>query len=141
VKLLLQEDYSTAVRTSLLAGQIDIGIMSCEAQHPDLVLQPLFKESMWLIGRPRDWPFKKRRLNPSVLDELPLVVGSFMRVLRERQQGRYNFNLHVVARLTHSRSRGKRFVPVPDFSWYPFQPWNGNCAPANSSAPRWRASM
>lgn len=96
VKLYLQEDYSPAVRDSLLAGRIDIGIMSCEAQHPDLVLRPLFEESMWLIGRPQDWPFGKRRLNPRTLDNLPLVVGSFMRALLERQQARWKFSLRVI---------------------------------------------
>lgn len=98
VELHLQEDYSPAVREALIAGRIDIGIMSCEAQHPDLVFKPLFEESMWLIGRSEAWPFRKRRrLEPKALNDLPIVVGSFMRTLLERHQTKSDFRLRVIA--------------------------------------------
>ncbi|MDH7795664.1 LysR family nitrogen assimilation transcriptional regulator [Beijerinckia sp. GAS462] len=97
LKLFLQEDFSPAVRDALLSGRIDIGIMSSEAQHPDLVGEPLFTESMWLIGRPEDWPIKGRRLGLDKLDRLPIVIGSFTRLLLERLQARSNFQLRVVA--------------------------------------------
>jgi LysR family nitrogen assimilation transcriptional regulator len=97
IKLTLQEDYSPAVRASLLAGGLDIGIMSCEAQHPDLVCQPLFSEPMWLIGRQGDWRFPRGVVQPKVLDGLPLLVGSFMRTLLEKHLARSNVKLNVVA--------------------------------------------
>jgi LysR family nitrogen assimilation transcriptional regulator len=97
VELHLQEDYSPAVREALIAGRIDIGIMSCEAQHPDLAFKPLFEEAMWVVGRSETWPFRKRRLDPKVLDDLPIVVGSFMRTLLERHQTKSDFRLRVIA--------------------------------------------
>ncbi|QTL03480.1 LysR family transcriptional regulator [Aquabacter sp. L1I39] len=97
IKLLLNENYANAVRTSLLTGQIDIGIMSSEAHHPDLVQRPLFRESMWLVGRPQDWPFPEGALSPARLDKLPLVVGSFMRTLLEKNLNRDQVRLNVVA--------------------------------------------
>lgn len=97
LELYLQEDYSPAVRDSLLAGRIELGIMSCEAQHPDLTLQPLFEESMWLIGRPQDWTFPKGPLKPKVLHNLPVIIGSFMHTLLKRHEARLNFRLRVIA--------------------------------------------
>jgi LysR family nitrogen assimilation transcriptional regulator len=97
VKLLLQEDYSSAVRASLASGRLDVGIMSCEAHHPDLTMEPLFKEPMGLIGRPRDWHFSRVALDPTVLDGLPLLVGSFMRTLLEGHARRLGIKLRVVA--------------------------------------------
>ncbi len=97
IKLYLHEDFSPVVRDGLLSGRIDIGIMSAELQHPDLVGEPLFKESMWLIGRTQDWPFKSRRIRPGHLDDVPLVLGSFTREMLERLQARSRFRLRAVA--------------------------------------------
>lgn len=97
IKLMLQEDYSPAVRASLLAGRLDIGIMSCEAQHPELVCKPLFSESMWLIGRPGDWRFPGAVVGPKALDGVPLLVGSFMRTLLQKHLDRFGVELTVVA--------------------------------------------
>lgn len=97
IKLSLQEDYSPAVRASLLAGRLDIGIMSCEAQHPDLVCQPLFSESMWLIGRQTDWRLPRSAVDVKALDKLPLLIGSFMRTLLEKHLVRLGVTLTVVA--------------------------------------------
>lgn len=97
IKLYLHEDFSPLVRDGLLSGRVDIGIMTSELQHPDLIDKPLFKESMWLIARPQDWPFKSRRIKPGQLDDLPLVLGSFTREMLERLQARSKFRLRVVA--------------------------------------------
>lgn len=97
IKLLLHEDYATAVRSSLVSGQIDIGIMSCEAHHPDLMLTPLFREAMWLVGRPEDWRFTQQSLPADTLDQLPLILGSFMRTLLEKHLGRDHIKLNIVA--------------------------------------------
>ncbi|MDP1582164.1 MAG: LysR family transcriptional regulator [Bradyrhizobium sp.] len=97
IKLMLQEDYSPAVRASLLAGRLDIGIMSCEAQHPDLICQPLFSESMWLIGRQSDWRFPQGQVHSRALDKLPLLIGSFMRTLLEKHLAKSGVELTVVA--------------------------------------------
>lgn len=97
IKLLLHENYASAVRASLLSGQLDIGIMSCEAHHPDLVQTPLFREAMWLVGRPEDWRFQDSPLPPTRLDKLPLVMGSFMRTLLEKNLGKDLVRLNVVA--------------------------------------------
>ena len=80
-----------------MTGRLDIGIMSCEAQHPDLVCQPLFRESMWLIGRPRDWRFARDVVQPIALDKIPLLVGSFMRTLLAKHVDRFGVELNVVA--------------------------------------------
>jgi LysR family transcriptional regulator, nitrogen assimilation regulatory protein len=97
VELHLQESFPTVVRDALIANQLDLGIMNCEAHHPDLVVHPLFEETIWLIGRPQAWPYQQRPLDPNVLDNLPLVVSSYMHKLLERQQTRFNYRLRVVA--------------------------------------------
>lgn len=97
IKLLLHENYANAVRDSLLSGQLDIGIMSCEAHHPDLLQTPLFREAMWLVGRPQDWPFPEGTLPSSGLDKIPLVVGSFMRTLLEKSLNKDQVRLNIVA--------------------------------------------
>ncbi len=122
IKLSLWEDFSSAVRDALLSGRIDIGIMSAEAEHPDLIAEPLFKETMWLIGKPERWPFKTRRIRPSDLDDLPLLFGSFTRVLLEQFRAKSHFSLRVVAEidsstlLMHAASTGAGFAVVPS-SW------------------------
>jgi LysR family nitrogen assimilation transcriptional regulator len=97
IKLFLQEDYTSAVRSALLSGRLDIGIMSCEATHPELALEPLFRESTWLIGRAQSWPFSKTTVLPADLDQLPLIIGSFMRLILERHIGRTKIGLNIVA--------------------------------------------
>lgn len=97
IKLLLHENYANAVRDSLLSGQIDIGIMSCEAHHPDLLQTSLFREAMWLVGRPQDWRFSEGALPSAGLDKLPLVVGSFMRTLLEKNLNKEQVRLNIVA--------------------------------------------
>jgi len=109
MKLLLNENYTTAVRGALLSGQIDIGIMSCEAHHPDLVQTALFREPMWLVGRPQNWPFGEASLHPSVLHKLPLLVGSFMRTLLEKHLSREDAQLTIVAEV-NSLSLAKEAV-------------------------------
>jgi LysR family transcriptional regulator, nitrogen assimilation regulatory protein len=122
LELHLQEDFSPALRDSLLAGRIDMGIMSCEAQHPELTLQPLFEEPMWLIGRPQDWTFRKGRLKPEVLDNLPLIIGSFMHTLLKRHEARSNFRLRVIAKadsltvIREALRAGAGFLVVPPSS-------------------------
>ncbi|CAN0400205.1 unnamed protein product, partial [Phaeothamnion confervicola] len=120
IKLYLHEDFSPAVRDGLLCGRIDIGIMTSELGHPDLLAKPLFKEPMWLIARPQDWPFKSRRsIKPGNLDDIPLVLGSFTREMLERLQARSAFRLRVVAELDsytlviESIRAGAGFAVVP----------------------------
>jgi LysR family nitrogen assimilation transcriptional regulator len=97
--LLLRENYSADVRSSLLSGQLDIGIMSIEAQHPELTLTPLFKETTWLVGRAEDWTLSRKAIDPSQLNGLPILVGSFMRILLEKHVARRNVELNFVAHI------------------------------------------
>jgi LysR family nitrogen assimilation transcriptional regulator len=99
LKLGLQEDYTPAVRNALLSGRLDLGVMSCEAPHPDLDFDPLFRESMWLVGRPQEWRFGRQPLRPEALDGRPLIVGSFMRTLLERSLRRRAVDLTIVAEI------------------------------------------
>jgi LysR family nitrogen assimilation transcriptional regulator len=125
LELILKEDFSPAVRESLLAGRIDLGIMSCEAHHPDLVLEPLFEEPLWLVARPQDWTFRKGRLSPKVLDDLPLIVGSFTYTLLKRHETRSSFRLRVIARadslalIREMLRSGAGFLVVPPSSVAP----------------------
>jgi LysR family nitrogen assimilation transcriptional regulator len=97
ISLYLQEDYSPAVRDGLLSGRLDLGVASTGMQHPDLVGQPLFRETISLVGAPRIWPFQSLCLRPAELDNLPLVLGSSMRQVVEELRSRVTFNLRVVA--------------------------------------------
>lgn len=99
IKLYLHEDFSPAVRDGLLSGRVDIGIMTSELQHPDLVSEPLFKEDMWLIARRQDWPFKSRRIRPGNFNDIPLVLGSFTREMLERLLARSKVRLRIAAEL------------------------------------------
>ena len=109
-------DYSPAVRASLLAGRVDIGIKSCEAQHPELICQPLFSESMWLIGRPGDWRFTGDVINPKDLDKIPLLVGSFMHTLLQKRVDRFDMKLTIVAEADSLSLARKRYARTQDFS-------------------------
>lgn len=81
----LSEQFTPAVREALLAGRLDLGIMSCEANHPDLQFEPLYQERLWLIGRPEEWPFKKSgTLSPALLVNKPLVLASLLRASLDR---------------------------------------------------------
>ncbi|WP_092148495.1 LysR family transcriptional regulator substrate-binding protein [Bradyrhizobium sp. NFR13] len=93
IELYLQEDYALAVRDALLAGKIDLGIMSVEAQHPELASQALFEESMWLVGTPGNWTFRDSNasLRAGVLNDLPLIAGSFMHTLLKKHEIRGKF--------------------------------------------------
>jgi len=85
VTFYLQEDFSAAIREALLAERLDLGVMSCEAAHPDLDLQPLFQEQLWLIGQPQDWPFENHdELSVDCLKDLPLLLASFLHRALER---------------------------------------------------------
>jgi LysR family nitrogen assimilation transcriptional regulator len=119
IKLYLHEDFSPAVRDGLLSGRIDIGIMTSELGHPDLIGKPLFKEAMWLIARPQDWTFKSRRLKLGHLNDIPLVLGSFTREMLERVQPRSPFRLRIGAEVDsytlviESIRAGAGFAVVP----------------------------
>lgn len=80
VKFHLHEQFSSRVQEELLAGRIDLGIMSRDVAHPDLHYVPLFAERLWLIGRAGEWPFEIGRTLPttSVLG-LPILLASFLR--------------------------------------------------------------
>ncbi|MFA6264383.1 MAG: LysR family transcriptional regulator [Pseudolabrys sp.] len=92
----VDEHFSPTVRDELLAGKIDIGIMTCEAAHPDLALTPLFSESLWLIGRADAWPFKNAKsLNPISVAEYPILIASFLRSVLEKKQPATGFHFQV----------------------------------------------
>ena len=87
-------------RSFLIAGRIDIGIMSCEAQHPDLAFRGRAIRRSDVVGRAigSGWPFRKRRLDPKVLDDLPIIIGSFMRTFaRADVKPNPDFRLRVIA--------------------------------------------
>jgi LysR family nitrogen assimilation transcriptional regulator len=96
--------------------RLDIGIMSCEAQHPELICQPLFSESMWLIGRPGDWRFTGDVINPKDLDKIPLLVGSFMHTLLQKRVDRFDMKLTIVAEADSLSLARKRYARTQDFS-------------------------
>jgi len=97
VTFYLQEDFSAAIRESLLAGRIDLGVMTCEAHHPDLDLRPLFEEKLWLVGRPPDWPFGGRQeLGPEEITGLPLMLASFLNATLERLGAERNIQFRVI---------------------------------------------
>lgn len=96
----LNEQFSPEVREALLTGRIEIGIMSCEAGHPELRFEPLFQEQLWLIGLPANWPFKTTNtLAPTLLAKKPLLLASFLRIALDKlgtEQG-LQFNVRLEA--------------------------------------------
>lgn len=86
VSLRLDEHFSPIVRTELLGGQIDLGIMTVEAAHPDLHAIPLFAECLWLVGRTKDWPFgAAKTLSPSRILDQPILIASFLHSVLKRR--------------------------------------------------------
>lgn len=85
VTFYLQEGFSRSIRESLLAGRIDVGIMSPEAEHPDLDAQFLFEEDLWLVTRAPDWIFgKPKSLSPDVLRDRELLLSSYLKLALDR---------------------------------------------------------
>jgi LysR family transcriptional regulator, nitrogen assimilation regulatory protein len=85
VSLALHEQFSPAVRDALVAGRLDVGIMSCDANHPDLTFVPLFQERLWLIGPPAKWSFGKGSSLPlRRLAGVPLLLAGFLRQALDR---------------------------------------------------------
>ena len=96
VNFQLHEHFSPTVREALVSGRIDIGIMSCDAEHPDLHLIPLFQERLWVIGRSIDWPFGRvATLAPQRLAGTPLLVASFLRQSLDKLAGERQLSLNV----------------------------------------------
>jgi LysR family nitrogen assimilation transcriptional regulator len=85
VTFYLLEDLSGGVCEALLAGRIDVGIMSFKTTHPDLEFEFLFEEDLWLIGRASDWPFgRTRQLKLEALRDRPLLATSFVKLALEQ---------------------------------------------------------
>ncbi|MDP2411553.1 MAG: LysR family transcriptional regulator [Pseudolabrys sp.] len=85
VTFYLQEGFSRSIRDSLLAGRIDVAIMSPEADHPDLDAQFLFEEDLWLITRASDWTFgNSKSLSPDVLRDRELLLSSYLKLALDR---------------------------------------------------------
>lgn len=96
VSFRLDEHFSPAVRDELLTGNIDLGIMTCEAGHPDLQLTPLFAESLWLVGRAADWPFKSAKSLPtSSIGDRSILIASFLRTVVEKRREAEHLHLNV----------------------------------------------
>jgi len=96
----LDEHFSPVVRDELLTGNIDLGIMTCEAAHPDLQYTPLFAESLWLIGRADDWRYKDAKSLPaSSIGDQSILIASFLRTVVEkrREAGQLHLNVRVEA--------------------------------------------
>lgn len=49
VRLQLEEGDSHRVRDAMLADRLDLGVLTNSAAHPQLVLQPLFDERLWVL--------------------------------------------------------------------------------------------
>jgi len=96
VSVQLHEHFSPAMREALIGGRIDMGIMSCEAAHPDLHYEPLFQEGLWLIGLAADWPFRRTgMLELRRLVDKPLLLASLLRLTLERTGAEKGLSFNV----------------------------------------------
>jgi LysR family nitrogen assimilation transcriptional regulator len=92
----VDEHFSPVVRDELLAGHIDIGIMTCEAAHPDLQFVPLFAEGLWLMGRAEDWRYGDVKSLPvSRLAGQSILIASFLRAVVEKRREAEHLHLNV----------------------------------------------
>ena len=120
VQLILHEDFSRAVREALLAGRVDMGLMSCAIGHVDLQCTPLYEEPLWVIGRAAGWPFGKGSvLDLKKLVGHPLLISSFLRLTLEQAglaQGlRFDVRLEANAYMSvyEGARRGIGFLVAP----------------------------
>jgi LysR family nitrogen assimilation transcriptional regulator len=76
VHLSLLEGWTSNVLGQLRRGELSLAIVTDPPPDPLLEYTLLFTESLYLVGRPDDPRLKKRSLDVSGLDGLPLVMTS-----------------------------------------------------------------
>lgn len=123
VTFYLQESFSRGIREALLAGRIDVGIMSPEAEHPELDAQFLFEEDLWLIARTRDWPFgRAKQLQPDALRDRELLLSSYLKFALDRVRVEHKLPFRIVVEadsltaLRESTRAGAGFFVTPRIS-------------------------
>jgi LysR family nitrogen assimilation transcriptional regulator len=75
----LSQGYTPQLRDMLLADRLDLAILTDAGSHPDMLVEPLYRENMWLVtGGRKDWG-AARSVPLSTLMDRPLVVSRFLR--------------------------------------------------------------
>ncbi|HMN21823.1 MAG TPA: LysR family transcriptional regulator [Ottowia sp.] len=85
--LSIAEGLSFAMQEWLLAGRLDIALLYNPNPSPDVMLEPLTSEQLYLVGR-RDGAFESEPLALRALAEIPLVIPNrphTVRMLLESQ--------------------------------------------------------
>lgn len=67
---------SELIRDSVVSGKFDIGIILDSEQTGPLLSEPLFTDSMYLVGRAEAWPEVEGPISASAIGQVPLLLTS-----------------------------------------------------------------
>ncbi len=79
----LTHGYTGDLREMLLADKLDLAILTEFTKHPDLVIEPLYQEDLWLVEQPGG-KRRKRSVKAAALAGLPLMLPHYLRIDLER---------------------------------------------------------
>ena len=73
--LALREDLTAHLLSRLEGGQLDLALIALPYETGNLMVEPLFDDDLWIVGRKGDFQVKARAINitPSLTDRLLLL--------------------------------------------------------------------
>ena len=74
MRLRFVEGFAPVLHEAVLGGQIDVAVLNGAVRGIDLVMEPLLREQMCLIGPAKDKRLKAASISVRHLDGLPLVM-------------------------------------------------------------------
>lgn len=91
VLLTVQFGLAREIAEQLLAGKIDVAILTQKVDRPELDYQPVFEESFWLVGPPHSQP-------PRVDTSSPTDLKSLEQWLKSQRWITYSEDLPIIRR-------------------------------------------
>jgi len=75
LRLALREDLTTNLLSRLEDGQLDLALVALPFQTANLMVEPIFEDNLWIVGRKNDPQVKARTVDitPSLTDRLLLL--------------------------------------------------------------------